>query len=96
MLNVNTVTSFIGRIPDKTVDENLSEMEKVWKPILEYAADKKVRIAIENCPMLFTEDEWPGGQNLMTSPSNWRKIFQILDYDNLGLNYDPSHFVCSR
>ena len=93
MLNVNTVTSFIGRIPDKTVDENLSEMEKVWKPILEYAADKKVRIAIENCPMLFTEDEWPGGQNLMTSPSNWRKIFQILDYDNLGLNYDPSHFV---
>ena len=43
--------------------------------------------------MLFTEDEWPGGQNLMTTPANWRKIFEILPYDNFGINYDPSHFV---
>ena len=93
MLDVNMVTSFIGRIPNQNVDENLEEVERVWKPILEYAADKNVRIAIENCPMLFTEDEWPGGQNLMSSPANWRKIFKRLDFDNLGLNYDPSHFV---
>ena len=43
--------------------------------------------------MLFGPDQWPGGQNLMTTPNNWRKIFEILDYDNLGINYDPSHFV---
>lgn len=60
---------------------------------MEYAQTKGVRIAIENCPMLFTEDEWPGGQNLMTTPANWRKVFEILPYDNLGINYDPSHFV---
>lgn len=52
-----------------------------------------MKIAIENCPMLFTDDEWPGGQNLMTSPANWRKVFEILDRPNLGINYDPSHFV---
>ena len=52
-----------------------------------------MRIAIENCPMLFTEDEWPGGQNLMTSPANWRKVFEILPHENLGINYDPSHFI---
>ena len=52
-----------------------------------------MRVAIENCPMLFTKDEWPGGQNLMTSPSNWRKVFELLPYDNFGINYDPSHFV---
>lgn len=34
-----------------------------------------------------------GGQNLMTTPANWRKIFEILDSPNLGINYDPSHFV---
>lgn len=93
MLGVDMVSTFIGRIPYKSVEENLEEVKNVWPPILEYAGKKNVRIAIENCPMLFTKDEWPGGQNLMTSPSNWRKIFKILPYDNLGLNYDPSHFV---
>lgn len=93
MLGVNMVTTFLGRIPDKTVEENLNEVKKVWIPILEHAKEKGVRIGIENCPMLFTKDEWPGGQNLMTTPSNWRKIFEILPYDNLGINYDPSHFV---
>ena len=93
MLDVNMVTTFIGRIPYKSVSENLEEVKKVWPPILEYARDKGVRVAIENCPMLFTEDEWPGGQNLMTTPANWRKIFEILPYDNFGINYDPSHFV---
>ena len=43
--------------------------------------------------MLFTDDEWPGGQNIMTSPANWRKVFEIIDSPNFGINYDPSHFV---
>lgn len=93
MLGVNMVSTFIGRVPTKTVEDNLKIVSEVWPPILEYAKAKGVRIAIENCPMLFTKDEWPGGQNLMTSPSNWRKVFEVLPYDNLGLNYDPSHFV---
>ncbi|MCD8020452.1 MAG: sugar phosphate isomerase/epimerase [Clostridiales bacterium] len=93
LLGVNMVTTFIGRDPKKTVSENLEIVGQVWKPILAYAEEKGVRIGIENCPMLFTEDEWPGGQNIMTSPSNWRKVFEILDSPNLGINYDPSHFV---
>ena len=52
-----------------------------------------VKIAIENCPMLFGEEQWPGGQNLMTTPPIWREVFKILDSDNLGINYDPSHFI---
>lgn len=92
-LGVNMVTTFVGRDPRKTVSENLELVKEIWPPILEHAKEKGVKIAIENCPMLFTEDEWPGGQNLMTSPSNWRKVFEILDYDNFGINYDPSHFV---
>ena len=93
MLDVNMVTTFLGRDPHKTVSENLKLVEEVWPQIIAYAEKKGVKIGIENCPMLFTEDEWPGGQNLMTSPSNWRKIFQILDSPNFGINYDPSHFV---
>lgn len=93
MLGINLVTTFIGRMPSKTISENLDEMEKVWTPILAYAAEKQVKIAIENCPMLFSEDEWPGGKNLMTTPAIWREVFKRLDSEYLGLNYDPSHFV---
>ena len=92
-LNVNMVTTFIGRDQTKSVEENLKLVEKIWPPILEYAKERKVKIAIENCPMLFGEDQWPGGQNLMTSPENWDKIFEILDSEYLGINFDPSHFV---
>ncbi|MGM0125693.1 hypothetical protein IGI37_003092 [Enterococcus sp. AZ194] len=93
LLEVNLVTTFVGRMTSKNMAENLEEVVKVWPPIVKYAEKRGVKIGIENCPMLFTEDEWPGGQNLMTSPSNWRKIFKIIDSDNFGINYDPSHFV---
>lgn len=93
MLGVNMVTTFLGRDPKKTVEENLELVKEVWPPIIAHAEEKGVKIAIENCPMLFTKDEWPGGQNLMTTPSNWRKVFAILDSPNFGINYDPSHFV---
>lgn len=93
LLGVNMVTTFMGRDPKKNVDENLELVKEVWPPIMKHAEEKEVRIAIENCPMLFTDDEWPGGQNIMTTPANWRKIFEIIDSPNLGINYDPSHFV---
>lgn len=92
-LGVNMITTFIGRDPEKTVSQNLELVKKIWPPILDHAKEKGVRVAIENCPMLFTEDEWPGGQNLMTTPAIWRQVFEILDYDILGINYDPSHFI---
>lgn len=92
-LGVNMVTTFIGRDQMKTVEENLELVKKIWPPILAHAKNKGVKIAIENCPMLFGADQWPGGQNLMTSPENWDKVFEILDSDCLGINFDPSHFV---
>lgn len=93
MLDVDMITTFVGRVPDKTFAENLEIFKEVWSPIVKYAEEKGVKIAIENCPMLFTDDEWPGGQNIMTTPANWRKIFEIIDSPNFGINYDPSHFV---
>jgi sugar phosphate isomerase/epimerase len=68
-------------------------MLKTWKPIVDLAEKHGVRIGIENCPMLFTADEWPGGKNLASSPAIWRRLFSDLGSPNLGLNYDPSHLV---
>ena len=93
LLGVNMVTTFIGRDQAKTVEENIELAKKVWPPILDYAKEKGVKVAIENCPMLFGADQWPGGQNIFTSPANWAKVFEALPYDNLGINYDPSHFI---
>ena len=93
LFGLRDVTSFIGRDWTKTVDQNWPRFLKTWKPLIEFAADHGVRIAIENCPMLFTHDEWPGGKNLMTTPEIWRRAFNDIDSRNFGLNYDPSHFV---
>lgn len=92
-LGVNMVGTFIGRDQYKSVEENLELVATVWPEIIALAEKLKVRIAIENCPMLFGRDQWPGGQNLMTTPKLWRTIFDLLPSDYLGLNYDPSHFV---
>lgn len=93
LLNVNTVTTFIGRDQTKTVEENLELFKEIWPPIIKFAEEKGVKVAIENCPMLFGADQWPGGQNLFTAPRLWRKMFELLPSDNFGINYDPSHFI---
>lgn len=92
-LGIGMVTTFIGRDQNKTVEENLEIVSEIWPPIIKVAEAYGVKVAIENCPMLFGADQWPGGQNLMTTPENWKKIFKILSSENLGINYDPSHFV---
>ncbi len=93
LLGVNMVTTFIGRDQTKTVEENLEIFREVWPPIIRYAEQEGVKVAIENCPMLFGRDQWPGGQNLFTTPKLWRKMFELLPSANFGINYDPSHFI---
>lgn len=92
-LNIGVVTTFIGRDQNKTVEENLEIFKEVWTPIIKLAEENKVKVAIENCPMIFTNDQWPGGQNLATTPAIWRQMFSAIKSDYFGLNYDPSHFV---
>ena len=93
LLGVNQMNTFIGRDYSKSIDENWPRFLEVWKDIIQYAESQKVRIGIENCPMLFTYDEWPGGKNLGTTPAIWRKMYEAIPSDNFGLNYDPSHMI---
>jgi sugar phosphate isomerase/epimerase len=93
MLDVPIVGTFIGKDKDKTVEQNLEEFAKVWPPIVKFARQHHVKIAIENCPMIFSNDEWPGGNNLANTPAIWRKMWEIIPDDNFGLNLDPSHLI---
>jgi len=90
-MGINLVTTFIGKDKTKTVEDNLDLFKEVWAPIVRHAEAKKVRIGIENCPMYFTKDEFPGGNNLASTPAIWRKMFELIPSDYLGLNFDPSH-----
>jgi sugar phosphate isomerase/epimerase len=93
LLGVGVVNTFIGRDWTRSVDDNWPRFREVWRPLVKLAEDHGVRIAIENCPMLFTRDEWPGGKNLAHSPTVWRRMFEEIPSRNFGLNYDPSHMV---
>jgi sugar phosphate isomerase/epimerase len=92
-IGVNVVNTFIGRDHTKSVEANWPVFQQVWPPIVKHAEACGVRIGLENCPMLFSGDEWPGGKNLPTSPALWRRIFAELKSDYVGLNFDPSHLI---
>ena len=93
LLDVNVVNTFIGRDWSRSLDENWPRFLATWRPLIAYAEDHGVKIGIENCPMLFTRDEWPGGKNLARNPAIWRRMFEDILSPNFGLNYDPSHMV---
>ncbi|MFB0552569.1 MAG: sugar phosphate isomerase/epimerase family protein [Phycisphaerae bacterium] len=92
-LGLENVNTFIGRDHLSSVEDNFKRFRKVWPGIVKYAEKRGVKIGIENCPMFFTNDEWPGGKNLASSPAIWRRMFEEIPSDNFGLNYDPSHLV---
>jgi sugar phosphate isomerase/epimerase len=93
LLGVGRMNTFVGRDWTKSVDDNWPRFLETWRPLVKLAEDCGVRIGIENCPMSFTGDEWPGGKNLATSPKIWRRMFSDIPSPAFGLNYDPSHLV---
>ncbi len=92
-LEVPVVTTFVGNDKDRPLPENLRRFKEVWPPLIEHAAARGVKVAIENCPMIFSYDEWPGGNNLAWSPAIWEEMFNAIPDEHFGLNLDPSHLV---
>ena len=92
-LGLGTVNTFVGRNHTLSVDGNWPRFLEVWRPLIRFAEEYKVRVGIENCPMYFTNDEWPSGKNLAHTPAIWERMFADIDSANFGLNYDPSHMI---
>ena len=92
-LEVEVVGTFVGRDQRRNVTDNLNDFQHVWPPLVRFARERGVKVAIENCPMIFSDDEWPSGRNLAYSPALWRRLFEIVPDENFGLNFDPSHLV---
>ncbi len=92
-LGVPVMNTFIGRNQHLNMPENLQLFKKLWAPIIKVAEEEGIKIGIENCPMFFTDDEWPGGKNLAISPAIWDVMFETFPTPLFGLNYDPSHMI---
>jgi sugar phosphate isomerase/epimerase len=93
VLGVGIVGTFVGNDQTKAMPANLTLFGEVWPPLVAHAEERGVSIAIENCPMIFSYDEWPGGTNLARSPAVWDEMFETIPSERFGLNLDPSHLV---
>ena len=91
LMGVGVVNTFVGGDRSLTLEENWARAEAVFPAIVAHARDNGVTLAFENCPMIFSQDEWPGGHNIAFAPKIWRRIFEA--WDGVGMNYDPSHLV---
>jgi sugar phosphate isomerase/epimerase len=92
-LDVRQVNTFIGRDPRRSIADNWPLLQQVWPDLVMHAEREGVKLGIENCPMLFSQDEWPGGKNLAVSPAIWQVLFERFPSPHLGLNLDPSHLI---
>lgn len=92
MMKVGVVNTFLGGDRNLTVDQNWARAAQIFPAIVAHAQDAGVTLAFENCPMIFSQDEWPGGHNIAYAPKIWRRIFETWG-DAVGMNYDPSHLV---
>ena len=92
LMGVPVVNTFCGGDAAKTLDANWEDAQSVWPETLAFAADHGVALAFENCPMIFSNDEWPGGHNIAYSPYIWRRMLDAWG-DRIGINYDPSHLI---
>ncbi|HYL41370.1 MAG TPA: sugar phosphate isomerase/epimerase [Candidatus Binatus sp.] len=91
-MDVPLVNTFMGGDGAKHLDANWEEALRVWPDIVAFANDHGRKLTLENCPMLFSCDEWPGGHNIATSPRMWRRILEQWG-GTIGLNFDPSHLI---
>ncbi|GAB5377439.1 MAG: sugar phosphate isomerase/epimerase [Acuticoccus sp.] len=92
VLGVPVVNTFMGGDRVLNVEENWARATEIFPDIVAHARHEGVTLAFENCPMIFSHDEWPGGHNIAYSPKIWRRIFETWG-DDVGMNYDPSHLV---
>ena len=93
LFGCNIVAGFAGRIVDKPVPESMGRFAEVFSPLAKQAADKGVRLAFENCEMGGT---WQRGDwNIAHNPTAWEMMFNAVPADNIGLQWEPAHQMCS-
>jgi len=92
-LGVGVITAMSGGDPAKGLDENLKAFQAVFSRVAPRAEDAGVRIAFENWPGLTGWFPPFGSTNVGFTPHVWERMFNLVDSEALGLEFDPSHLV---
>lgn len=85
----NVVCGFAGALEDRPVDQGIERYVEVFGPLAKLAEDEGVKIAFENCDMGGT---WESPKfNIAHSPRAWELMFNAIDSDAIGLEWEPCH-----
>ncbi|MHB0997860.1 MAG: sugar phosphate isomerase/epimerase family protein [Armatimonadota bacterium] len=88
MLRIPYISTTSGQNGTISLDENVKLFGQVYRELCKVADDNNVDIVFENCL-----HGYPCGQNIAVNPETWEMIFNEVDTDTLGLEFDPSHLV---
>ncbi|MDH3704697.1 MAG: sugar phosphate isomerase/epimerase [Acidimicrobiia bacterium] len=97
LLGVEAVCGFVGRDQSKSMEQNLTEFEQSFVPLLQAAKDRGLVYRVEQCPM----PGWTAGDNfhnnIAYTPGTWIALHQIAEKhgvaDQFRIHYDPSHAI---
>ena len=91
LFGTDMVSTFAGAYNGRPVEEAMPKFKEVFSEMTRYAADKGIRLAIENCPMGGT---WQYAQeNIAFNPRAWEMMFDAVPAENLGLEWEPGHQI---
>jgi sugar phosphate isomerase/epimerase len=97
LLGVDAVCGFVGRNPQRSMDENLIDFEEQFVPLLQAAKARGLTYRVEQCPMpgWTTGDAWHN--NIAYTPGAWIALHRICERHGVGdqfrIHYDPSHAI---
>lgn len=89
LFKCDIVAGFSGRVRGKSIDDSIPRFKEVYRELTKRAADRGVRLALENCAM---GGDWKTGDwNIAHSPEAWELMFDAVPAENLGLEWEPCH-----
>ena len=89
LFDTNVVCGFTGRVPGVSIHECMPKFKEVFEPLAKQAADKGVKLAFENCSM--GGNWWTGDHNIALNGQAWEMMFNTVNMDNIGLEWEPCH-----
>lgn len=89
LFGTNIVTTFAGALEGEPVENAYPRFKEVFGELAKRAESKGVKLAIENCPM---DGTWQRATcNIGFNPKAWENMFNLVDSDSLGLEWEPAH-----
>lgn len=89
LFHAGIIGTFAGALSDKSVDEAMPKYKEVFSELAKRAEENNVKIGIENAHMY---GFWYRTTfNIGFCPRAWEMMFDAVNSDFLGLEWEPSH-----